>query len=177
MANQHTWEDGRPQTSGLQISCSTPELHRRPGQNAPFLDNCSTPVSTPRNPGAAPSTSTDDARKGAGHGREIERFFAFVSPEPNSGCWLWCGGLQSRGYGFFCLSDASMVLAHRYSYELARGPVPDGLEVDHLCRLKACVNPEHLEAVTQSENTLRRYRAARGEPIRSAGSTTDRGAP
>lgn len=99
---------------------------------------------------------------------EIERFWAFVSPEPTSGCWIWTGGLQSKGYGFFCRADASMVLAHRYMFELERGPIAPGMQLDHVCCMKWCVNPAHLDQVTGAENMLRRYRAARGEPIRGA---------
>lgn len=96
----------------------------------------------------------------------IERFMAKVSPEPNTGCWLWAGAMQSRGYGFFTLPAGKMILAHRYAYEFFRGLIAPGMQIDHVCRLKACVNPDHLEVVAQSENMLRRYRAARGEPVR-----------
>lgn len=60
-----------------------------------------------------------------------------------------------------------MVLAHRFAFELERGPIPPGMQLDHVCRMKCCCNPAHLEIVTGAENMLRRYRAARGEPIRS----------
>lgn len=81
-------------------------------------------------------------------------------PEPNSGCWLWLGELNSAGYGR--ISQGSnhngtrvRSLAHRVSYELAKGPIPEGLELDHLCRVRCCVNPGHLEPVTRSENNRR----------------------
>lgn len=72
-------------------------------------------------------------------------------------CLLWTGALNSKGYG--CVTDGSgrSMLAHRKAYELAFGPIPDGLEIDHLCRRITCVRPEHLEAVTGEENARRRW--------------------
>lgn len=69
-------------------------------------------------------------------------------------------GKRKNGYGLFWLNGKN-VLAHRASYELFVGPVPDGLEIDHLCNRPACVNPTHLEAVTAAENS-RRARQRRG---------------
>lgn len=64
-------------------------------------------------------------------------------------CWVWIGARHFKGYGSFCGK------AHRFSYELFKGPIPAGLTIDHLCRNTYCVNPEHLEAVTNRENILR----------------------
>lgn len=70
-------------------------------------------------------------------------------------CWLWEGALV-RGYGMFYASpDVLYVKAHRWSYEAEVGPIPDGLQIDHLCRTPACVNPTHLQPVTARENNLR----------------------
>ena len=87
-----------------------------------------------------------------------ERFLAYVDKDAPSGCWIWNGG-QSRGYGFFRPPNGKQGTAYRYSYELYVGQVPEGFQIDHLCRVKLCVNPDHLEAVTQAENLRRGHRA------------------
>jgi len=71
----------------------------------------------------------------------------------DSGCWLWQGYLEG-GYAR-ARQAGKKVLLHRISFELTKGLIPDGLEIDHLCRNKSCLNPEHLEAVSHKENTLR----------------------
>lgn len=81
-----------------------------------------------------------------------ERFWAKV--DRSDDCWIWLAGLTHNGYGRFTV-DGKNVPAHRWSYERFVGPIPDGLVIDHLCRTPACVNPEHLEPVTQRENALR----------------------
>lgn len=73
----------------------------------------------------------------------------------DSGCWVWTGAVQSSGYGSIGW-DGKTYLAHRASYEAYHGPIPAGLQVDHLCCVKLCVNPEHLEAVTGLVNMQRR---------------------
>src|SRR5450755_3951408 len=74
-----------------------------------------------------------------------ERFWARVDKQTD-GCWVWTGALRT-GYGTLSVSGKN-VPAHRFSYELLVGIIPDGLQIDHLCRNRACVNPEHLEPVT-----------------------------
>lgn len=71
-----------------------------------------------------------------------------------TGCWVWRRGLNDSGYGWI-KSGGRTRRAHRVAYELVKGPIPDGLEIDHLCRVRACINPDHLEAVTHRENQLR----------------------
>lgn len=68
-------------------------------------------------------------------------------------CWLWTAG-KVRGYGTIA-HRGRQHYAHRWSYEQAKGEIPEGYEIDHLCRVPACVNPDHLEAVTKKENILR----------------------
>lgn len=70
------------------------------------------------------------------------------------GCWLWVGGIQKAGYGTFHYGNKKF-LAHRFAYLVVRGEIDAGLQLDHLCRNKACVNPWHLEVVTQSVNVFR----------------------
>jgi hypothetical protein len=81
-----------------------------------------------------------------------DRFWTSV--DTSGECWLWTGSRQKNGYGRFSLKNRGR-LAHRFAYELVVGPIPEGLEIDHLCRVRACVRPDHLEAVTRRVNSLR----------------------
>jgi len=85
---------------------------------------------------------------------DLQWLFEQSHPVPFSGCWVWTGSLQGGGYARI-MTDGRMQPAHRVAYELKHGPIPDGLEMDHLCRVRCCVNPDHLEAVTTSVNQLR----------------------
>lgn len=89
-----------------------------------------------------------------------ERFWSRVVEGPG-GCWLWIGYLDKDGYGVFHLGHSQPVRAHRWSYEQMVGPIPDGLAIDHLCRIVACVNPYHLDPVTTAVNNERRDLANR----------------
>src|SRR5579859_8174193 len=84
----------------------------------------------------------------------LTRFESKYIPEPNSGCWLWLGAIWKNGYGAFMLGSNN-ITAHRAAYRLLKGDISPELEVDHLCRNRACVNPDHLEAVSGKVNTLR----------------------
>lgn len=104
--------------------------------------------------------------------RRIAKFWEKV--EKSAGCWFYRGGKTAGGYGVyeFC---GRKERAHRVAYEVVVGPIPDGLQLDHLCRVPACVNPSHLEPVTSRENTMRgagptalasrRTRCRRGHPL------------
>lgn len=83
-----------------------------------------------------------------------ERFWAKVNTDGD--CWLWQASVSSTGYGAFTIHYPRKIGAHRFSYYLSRGRCPPaGLTIDHLCRNRACVRPDHLEAVTLRENILR----------------------
>lgn len=81
-------------------------------------------------------------------------FWAKVSIQSPDECWPWLAGKTSSGYGAFWM-DWKQMVAHRVAYELVNGPVPEGLQLDHLCRNRPCCNPKHLEPVTLKQNVLR----------------------
>ncbi len=86
---------------------------------------------------------------------EIERFEAKFTPEPNTGCWLWFGTTTHNGYGQFGVGRKTK-RAHHVALRLYRGKtLPSGMVTDHLCRVRECVNPDHLEFVTPGENIRR----------------------
>ena len=86
------------------------------------------------------------------YGDDEARFWSKV--EKTESCWLWTGPTD-EGYGRFFTQRERGGRAHRWSYEHHVGPIPDGLQIDHLCRVRRCVRPDHLEAVTQTENVRR----------------------
>lgn len=85
----------------------------------------------------------------------VIRFTDKINPDPDTGCWFWAASLDGRGYGQFVIKRGKIVRAHRLSYEIFVGPIPEGLDLDHLCREPRCVNPDHLEPVTRAENVRR----------------------
>jgi hypothetical protein len=80
------------------------------------------------------------------------RFWRFISPEPNSGCWLWSGGLDRHGYGRFPLNRRDKIAAHRLAWCLSHGDIPSGAFVLHRCDTPACCNPEHLYLGDHAQN-------------------------
>lgn len=98
-------------------------------------------------------------RKAKPMAERIEAFIDRNGPVPDyrpdlGPCWLWTGTLDHNGYGAIS-QDHKWKRAHRVVYEVLRVPIPTGLTIDHLCRVIACVNPDHLEPVTMRENVLR----------------------
>ena len=94
-----------------------------------------------------------------------ERFLSHVNKDDINGCWNWIGAKSKDGYGRFWFRD-KLWLAHRASYEIFIGKIPHGMQLDHLCRNRSCINPKHLEAVTQQEN-IRRGEAGKHLSIRT----------
>ncbi len=90
---------------------------------------------------------------GPSYSRIRERFWNRVQEDP-SGCWIWRGALTTSGYGNLIVNGRP-VLAHRFAYAEMCAEIPDGLVIDHLCRVPACVNPYHLDPVTIGVNTRR----------------------
>lgn len=84
-----------------------------------------------------------------------ERIVDKISLNHESGCWIWDGSLSGNGYGYVKIRG-KMRLVHKVIYEAFKGPVPSHLEIDHICRLRYCVNPSHLEAVDNAENQRRK---------------------
>lgn len=88
-----------------------------------------------------------------------ERFWKFVKPNE---CWEWTGFIYPNGYGLFFRGNhrSDKMYAHRWAYEHYVGTIPEGLQIDHLCRNRRCVNPLHLEPVTPHVNSLRAQKSA-----------------
>jgi hypothetical protein len=94
-----------------------------------------------------------------------ELFWRNIAAQLKGFCWVWNGRVDKDGYGSFGIwkdGKGTNYRAHRMAYEILKGPIPQGLTIDHLCRNKRCVNPEHMEPVTAVENLKRghRYRKA-----------------
>ena len=84
----------------------------------------------------------------------LEWIRRWVIDVPESGCWVWMSTLTPGGYGIVGYKGKTTG-AHRVAYELKCGSIPDKLDLDHLCRVRCCINPDHLEPVTRSENLKR----------------------
>jgi hypothetical protein len=111
-----------------------------------------------------------EARKSGPRPRPLaERFKNLLEADPATGCVNFTGCINALGYGQIGSGGkrGAWVYAHRLGYELAKGPIPDGLVIDHLCRNRRCCNPDHLEVVTRGENVLR----GMGASVRNAGKT------
>lgn len=100
------------------------------------------------------------------HTPAVERWKYSYKVDEKTGCWIWqrAGSVEFGGYGGISNGRGNFTAAHKFVYEQVVGPVPDGLELDHLCENKGCVNPEHLEPVTHSENVRRAYASTNPGP-------------
>lgn len=119
-------------------------------------------------------TTPSKPRSNYARGRDLEhrvrvalgdRFVSKFTVDEDRGCWIWTAYKDRRGYGRYGLSKARRSqLAYRVAWEAINGPVPSGLELDHLCRTPSCVRPDHMEPVTHQENCRR---GATGETTRA----------
>ena len=94
--------------------------------------------------------------------RAPRRFWSKVQMGAADECWIYQGALNQGGYGDFQIVRTHW-LAHRFAYTIRVGPIPEGLTIDHLCNVRTCVNPAHMEPVTVGENLRRMHRRRRGE--------------
>lgn len=100
------------------------------------------------------------------------RFDASYTPEPMSGCWLWTSSYTSNGYGEISIggrSNREVLRAHRLSWAIFRGPIPEGMLVCHKCDNPPCCNPDHLFLGTQSDNMRDMVRKGRNSGVRAKG--------
>ena len=81
----------------------------------------------------------------------VQRFWEKVVK--TDGCWLWIGARHPNGYGNFTANTGQVCCAHRYAYELLVDKIPPGMTIDHICKVRNCVNPDHLRVMTQSANS------------------------
>jgi len=96
-----------------------------------------------------------------------DRLMALTHPEPNTGCWLYAGAENGRGYGLIGI-DGRQVKAHRFSWEHHHGPIPAGMHVLHKCDVRLCVNPDHLFLGTNYDNVQDKIAKGRAGTIRGS---------
>ena len=84
-----------------------------------------------------------------------DRLLSKAEVDHATGCWVWTAAHNREGYGRIHIDRGHIGYAHRVAYELFAGPIPSGMDLDHLCRRPACINPSHLEPVSRRTNLLR----------------------
>lgn len=109
----------------------------------------------------------------------LERYADRLVEDPETGCINWTGQVVNWGYGRVTI-DRKVYAVHRVFYEIFKGPIPEGMQVDHICRNRLCQNPDHLQAVTKSENValghLRNTHCPKGHPYEDGNIIFDNGA-
>lgn len=98
----------------------------------------------------------------ARHEGDVQRRF-WAKVDKTETCWNWCAAIIRNGYGSYLIAGNKTVLAHRFSYELSIGPIPDGMEIDHRCHNRRCVNPDHLRTVSHKQNAENHQGGARSD--------------
>lgn len=145
-------------TSNIAVTKGTPEDSG--GLTAPEIHPKTEPARK-RNKRAATRYGLLVGRTPEDIGRIRARLDRLSTPEPNTGCILWLGAATPDGYGKFGLGPVNgapkfVAYAHRVAFELEHGPIPEGHETDHTCRVRGCINALHMQAVTHRENCVRR---------------------
>lgn len=113
---------------------------------------CSKHWQSAKRSGTLPKEWTREQRKPVPIEAKLEKW---KSINPETGCWEWTRTLSEDGYGKVPISGSRYGSVHRISYQIAKGEIPDGFELDHLCRNRRCFNPDHLEPVTRRTNVVR----------------------
>lgn len=138
------------------LDCGTDICHR--GPRALRCEACSPVHGRQRERSYyRPRPKAQAGQRSQRRGPKVDPFTRYVVT--NTECWEWAGLLTSNGYGLWPDKSYGTRRAHRIFYTTFVGPIPDGLVIDHLCRNRMCVNPEHLEPVTARENVQRGYDA------------------
>lgn len=163
LCSSHAWQrnKGNPLTPIVAITatyCRTEGCDRKPQKRGRYAGFCAAHARHLKDWGQ--TRPVRDPRPA----RDPGRLWGDQISRTPSGCWEWLGSLSTAGYGTVNLGNGSYGYAHRLSWELAHGDIPVGLHIDHLCRNRKCINPEHLEPVTPQVNA-RRGAAAYG-PIK-----------
>ena len=107
--------------------------------------------------GFLPNKTSSEFHQQSQQGREItlDWLMSHATPIPHCGCWSWDLFRNAKGYGRVHVERGKSRFAHRLAFALSCGPIPDGMHIDHVCRVPSCINPEHLEVVTPEENHRR----------------------
>lgn len=145
-------EDNYPDNQCAPATLATPRGRTRgdtlmANQDLTCACGCGASIQKARWPSA-------QARFVQGHNRRIRQPYSIEDRGHDTPCWIWQRYLNPKGYGRMCVNGKTTT-AHRHYYERVSGQIPEGMQIDHLCRQRACVNPAHLEPVSNAENSRR----------------------